>query len=297
VPRFGHASRLNVKLTSPRVIRELLREREIRPKKGLGQHFLCDANILEKIVAAAELSTGDLVIEPGAGLGTLTLALAARAGKVIAVELDGRLVPILRANLAGCANVEVLHEDFLKLDLEGSVRAAGLARAKVVGNLPYQITSPILERLVRARAVLALAVLMVQQELAEKLAAPPGPQASALGVQLQAHADVELLFRVPRTVFLPPPEVDSGVVRLRFLERPRFAADEETFSKVVRAAFHLRRKTIKGALVRSPHLLLSEESALQALQRAGIDQKRRGESLSVEEFDLLAQAIQEGQDS
>ncbi|MFQ6034137.1 MAG: 16S rRNA (adenine(1518)-N(6)/adenine(1519)-N(6))-dimethyltransferase RsmA [Candidatus Bipolaricaulia bacterium] len=285
-----------MKLTSPSTVMELLREKGIRPKRGLGQHFLCDENILEKIVAAAELSPDELVIEPGAGLGTLTLALAARAGRVIAVELDPRLIPILQANIAAARadNVRVIAQDFLKLGLAELVVAAGEKRAKVVGNLPYGITSPILEKLMAERGALGSAVLMVQYELAEKLAAPPGARANALGVQLQALAEVKLLFRVPRGVFLPPPEVDSAVIRLSFRKRPRFETDERVFSQVVRAAFNLRRKTIKQALIRSPLLRLPEERAVQALQEAGILERRRGESLSIEEFDRLAQAIQRG---
>lgn len=286
-------------LTAPSAIARLLQEHKLRLKKGLGQHFLCDGNVLNKILAAAELSPDDLVIEPGAGFGTLTLALAARAGRVIAVELDPRLVEVLRANLAGSGltNVEVLQGDFLGLDLAGLIAsreaASGptRARAKVVGNLPYQITSPILEMLLAARAHLSSAVLMVQRELAERLVAPPGPQASALGVQLQAVANVELLARVPRTAFFPPPEVDSALIKLDFLARPRVEAEEELFSRVVRAAFNLRRKTIKQALIRSPFLRLPEEVALAVLKEAQLDPRRRGESLSLEEFDLLARAI------
>lgn len=284
-------------LTAPSEIARLLQEHKLRLKKGLGQHFLCDGNVLDKILAAAELSSNDLVIEPGAGFGTLTLALAARAGRVIAVELDPRLVEVLRANLAGSGltNVEVLQRDFLELDLAGLIasrRAAlGLARAKVVGNLPYQIASPILEMLLAARAHLSSAVLMVQRELAERLVAPPGPRASALGVQLQAVADVKLIAKVSRTVFFPPPEVDSALTKLDFLARPRIEAEEELFSRVVRAAFNLRRKTIKQALIRSPFLRLPEEVALTALKEAQLEPRRRGESLSLEEFDRLAQAI------
>lgn len=288
-----------MKLTSPSTVRGLLQKYGIRLKRELGQHFLCDEHILNKIVAAAELSPHDLVIEPGAGLGTLTLALAARAGRVIAVELDAKLIPILRANVSTGrrADVEVLHEDLLKLDLEELVRAAGFTKAKVVGNLPYGITSPILERLMMERRVLGSAILMIQQELAERLAASPGPKASALGVHLQSIAAVELLARVPRTVFLPPPEVDSAIIRLEFLKKPRFEADERIFSQVVRATFNLRRKTIKGALIRSPLIQLSEEVALQALQEAGIDRQRRGESLSIAEFARLAQVVERLQDS
>lgn len=284
-------------LTAPSAIARLLQEHGLRLKKGLGQHFLCDGNILDKIIAAAELSPVDLVIEPGAGFGTLTLALAARAGRVIAVELDPKLAEVLRANLAGSGltNVEVLQGDFLGLDLAGLIgsrqAAFGTTQAKVVGNLPYQITSPILEMLLAARAHLSSAVLMVQHELAERLVAPPGPRASALGIQLQAVADVELIAKVPRTVFFPPPEVDSALIKLAFLERPRIEAEEELFSRVVRAAFNLRRKTVKQALIRSPFLRLPERAAVTALQEAGIEPQRRGESLSLEEFDRLARAV------
>ncbi|MFQ6116719.1 MAG: 16S rRNA (adenine(1518)-N(6)/adenine(1519)-N(6))-dimethyltransferase RsmA [Candidatus Bipolaricaulia bacterium] len=266
-----------MKLTSPSTVMGLLREKGIRPKRGLGQHFLCDENILEKIVAAAELSPDELVIEPGAGLGTLTLALAARAGRVIAVELDPRLIPILQANIAAARadNVRVIAQDFLKLGLAELVAAEGERQAKVVGNLPYGITSPILEKLMAERGALGSAVLMVQYELAGKLAAPPGAGANALGVQLQALAEVKLLFRVPQAVFLPSPEVDSAVIRLSFRKRPRFEADERVFSQVVRAAFNLRRKTIKQALIRSPLLRLPEERAVQALQEAVISERRR----------------------
>lgn len=284
-----------MKLSSPSTVRELLQEQGLRLKKSLGQHFLCDENILHKIIVAAELSPRDLVIEPGAGLGTLTLELATKAGRVIAVEVDPKLVQVLRANVAasGLTNIEIHRQDFLELDLAGLLARSALPQAKVVGNLPYQITSPILEMLMAVRGHLSSAVLMVQHELAERLTAPPGPRASALGVQLQAVADVELLAKVPRTVFFPPPEVDSALIRLEFLERPKVEADPEAFSRVVRAAFNLRRKTIKQALIRSPFLALQQGLALLALQEAGIEPQRRGESLSVEEFDRLARAIQD----
>lgn len=288
-----------VKLTSPSAVRELLWEHGIRPNKELGQHFLCDEHVLNKAIAAARLSRRDLVIEPGAGLGTLTLEIAARAGRVIAVELDAKLVSILNANAAASrlANVEVIHQDFLRLDLAGLIVAQGARQAKIMGNLPYGITSLVLEKLMAERERLALAVLMVQEELAEKLIAPPGPRASALGIRLRSIAEVKLLAKVPRTVFLPRPEVDSAIIKLTFLNQPRFNANEEVFSKAVWAAFNLRRKTIRQALICSPHLLLPREAAAAALQEAGIDPRRRGESLSVEEFGRLAQAIEQAQDS
>ncbi len=283
-----------MKLTSPSVLKGLLEEYGIRLNKELGQHFLCDENVLGKIIEAAELSGNDLVVEPGAGLGTLTLALARRAGEVIAVELDRRLIPVLQANARRSQqeNIRILNQDFLGLDLGGLIAAAGVGQAKVVGNLPYGVTAPILEKLMAARKELSLAVLTVQYELAQKLAASPGPLASALGVQLQSVAAVKPLAKIRRTVFFPPPAVDSTLIKLTFLEMPRFKASWEVFSRVIRAAFNLRRKTIKQALVRSPHLLLPEEVANSALHEVGIDGQRRGESLAIEEFDRLAQALE-----
>ncbi len=285
------------RLSSPSTVRELLRRHGIRPRRRWGQHFLCDGNILEKIVTAAELKPEDLVIEPGAGLGMLTLELARRAGRVIAVERDPRLIPLLMENLkaAGAANVEVLQADILELEFSqlAGDRPRARTKVKVVGNLPYAITAPLLEWLTAEHGRLALAVLMVQQEVAEKLLAPPGPGASALGVRVRAFADVALIRRVPRTVFWPPPDVDSALIKLTFLERPRFTADEQVFFKVVRAAFNLRRKTLRGALQRSPLLKLDQASIEEALRRAGIEGTRRGETLTLEEFDRLARAIQE----
>lgn len=262
-------------------------------RKSLGQHLLCDENILKIILDAAELSGDDLVIEIGAGLGTVTLELAKRVGKAIAVEIDPRLVPILRANLQSCkiTNVEILNQDFLKLNLEQIVKAEGAERAKAIGNLPYRATSPILEKLVEEREALDSAVLTIQLEVAEKITAPPGPKTGALRVLLQSFADVSLITKISRNVFFPRPEVDSALIKLQFLEKPRFSADEELFLKVVRSAFNLRRKTIKRALIGSPFLRLAEDSADQALKRAGIDPQRRGETLTIEEFDRLAAAL------
>lgn len=283
------------RLSSPSAVRELLNRYGIRPRRRLGQHFLCDENILDKIISAAELGPEDLVIEPGAGLGTLTLALARHARRVIAVELDSRLIPLLSENLeaAGVTNVEVLQADVLRLELSQLVSNHPRTQSKVVGNLPYVITAPFLERLTAAHGQFSLAVLMVQQEVAEKLLAPPGPEASALGVRVRAFAEVTLIRKVPRTAFWPSPEVDSALIKLRFLERPRFTADEQVFFTVVRAAFNLRRKTLRQALRRSPLLKLPSEQIEKALQQAGIDGSRRGETLTLEEFDRLARAIQE----
>jgi len=280
------------KLTSPRVVRELLKRYGIRPRKRWGQHFLCDENVLHKILEAAELSPQDRVFEIGPGLGVLTEAIAERVpkGKIIAVEIDGRLLPILQEHLARFPNVTIVHDDALKIDW-GSLFPPEV-KAKALGNLPYNITSPLLEKFIEHRQRFERAVWMMQLEVAQKTTAPPGTrEASSLGVFVQAFCEAELLFRVSKRSFWPPPEVDSALVRLSPLEKPRFKAPEEAFLKTVRAAFGLRRKTLLRALTLSPHLKLSREQARTILRQAGIEESRRGETLTLEEFDRLAQEL------
>ncbi|MFQ5796499.1 MAG: 16S rRNA (adenine(1518)-N(6)/adenine(1519)-N(6))-dimethyltransferase RsmA [Candidatus Bipolaricaulia bacterium] len=272
-------------MTSPSVVSALLDERGIRPKKRLGQHFLCDENVLNRIVAEVELIEDDRVLEIGAGIGTLTERLAAQAGWVIAVEIDRRLIPLLREQLSACDNVEIWNRDFLEIDLVRDLKSP----VKVVGNLPYQITSPILERLLESRSITPSALLTVQKEVADRLTAPPGSRAvGSLGVLIQSFAEVTQLMGMSRNVFFPRPNVDSALIRLRFLSGPRFHADETLFTDVIRSAFQLRRKTIKRALMGSPLLKLSPDQVNRALEAAGIDPTSRGEQLTIEEFDRVA---------
>lgn len=276
-------------LANPSYVRDLLAQHKIRLKKSLGQHFLVDANILKKIATAAELAPEDTVVEIGAGIGTLTQELAQRAGRVIAVELDDRLIPLLQEHLHSYPNVVVVHQDFLQFDLRSVISDRKLS---IVGNLPYYVTAPIVEKLVEAHEILKSATLLVQHEVAEKLCAAPGSRnASAITIFVQSFADVQRLFSVSRHAFFPQPEVDSTLVRLQFCERPKFCAPEDIFFRVVRAAFNLRRKTIKQALTRSPLLNLPIEIALEALEQTRLSPQRRGETLSLEEFDRLAQAL------
>lgn len=272
------------------MVKSLLQARDIRLKKSLGQHFLCDENILKLIVEAAELKEEDIVVEIGSGIGTLTQKLAEQSKTVVAVEIDQRLIPILISNVA--SNVSVLNEDFLKVDIKEIAEHHKAKKVKVIGNLPYQATSPILEKLIKKQDVIDLAVLMIQHEVAEKITSKPGPNHSSLGVFVKAFVDVELLKWVSKNVFFPKPEVDSCLIKLSFLERPRFSSNEEMFFKVVKSAFNLRRKTIKKALMQSPFLELSEEVVIWALKKAGIDPKRRGETLDMGEFDRLTSAIE-----
>ena len=284
----------NIKLTSPRTVKALIRRDKIRLKKSLGQHFLCDENISKLIIAHAQLDKNDFVIEIGAGIGTLTQKLAEAAAKVIAVEIDKRLIPLLEENLRRYSNVEILNADFLKVDLRTVCKLAGsqVKKLQIVGNLPYQVTSPILEKLIESRRLISSATLTVQQEVAEKIATKPGSSAgSALGVFVQAFADVRALLKISNHVFFPRPDVDSMLVRLDFLESPRFESDEELFFKVVRSVFNLRRKTIKRAIIQSPFLRLPHKVAEEVLLKASIDSARRGETLTLEEFDGLTRVI------
>ncbi len=276
-------------LTSPSYIRDVLAQHKIRLKKSLGQHFLADENIVRKIASAAQLTPEDTVIEIGAGIGTLTQELAQRAARVIAVEIDGRLIPLLKEHLRPYPNVVVVHQDFLQFDL----REIALDRKIVIaGNLPYGVTAPILEKLIEAHDILTAATLLVQAEVADKLCAVPGTRdAGGITIFVQGFAEVQRVFSVSRHVFFPKPDVDSALVRLEFYETPRFRAPEGLFFTVVRAAFNLRRKTLKQSLTRSPLLALPPEIALEALERAQLDPQRRGETLSIAEFDRLAQAL------
>ncbi|MBI3460205.1 16S rRNA (adenine(1518)-N(6)/adenine(1519)-N(6))-dimethyltransferase RsmA [Candidatus Acetothermia bacterium] len=280
------------KLTSPTVIRHLLGQYQIHLKKSLGQNFLADENILELIVTHAQLSRDDIVIEIGAGMGTLTHKLSNEAKHIVAVEIDSRLMPLLTENLRHCSNVTLVNQDFLDVNLADLVRAQRATSVKIVGNLPYKITSPILERLIAHRSFIESACVMVQREVADKLTAEPGNrEASAVTIFAQAYANVEFLIKVSHHVFFPKPEVDSALLRLNFLKEPRFRAPEEIFFRVVRAAFNLRRKTLKKALAQSPLSGLPSEIILKALVEAQIDPERRGETLSIDEFDRVAMAL------
>jgi len=277
-----------LRLTRPRDLKTLLDAYGIRLDSKLGQNFLCDVHVIDH--TAAQADGAPVVVEIGAGVGTLTVALAERARRVIAVEIDRRLIPALRSQTARFEGVTVIHGDALELDFPALADEHG--PLVVIGNLPYQITSPLLDRVVSARRAIAHGAFMVQRELADKVLAPVGSgQGNALGVRLQAFAEVRPLFRVPRTVFFPRPRVDSTVFRLEVADQPRFRADEEHFFRVVRAAFNLRRKTIKQALIQSPFSELSSERAVAALSAAGVALKRRGETLSLDEFDRIARQL------
>ena len=256
------------------------------PKKSLGQNFLRDPHVLEKIVELAELPAGGTVLEIGAGTGALTRALARQAGRVLAVEVDDRLIPALRQAFADQPHVEIIHGDILTLDLSDRLRDTPYC---VVANLPYYITSAILrhifEHLPRPQRV----VVTVQREVADRLVAGPGDM-SLLAVSVQYYGQPRIVLRLSAGAFWPRPDVDSAVVRIDVYERPPVEVpDEALFFRVVRAGFGQKRKQLRNAL--SAGLGLDKATADALLLAAGIDPQRRAETLSLEEWAALTRAI------
>ncbi|GAB7387227.1 16S rRNA (adenine(1518)-N(6)/adenine(1519)-N(6)) -dimethyltransferase RsmA [Bacillaceae bacterium] len=286
---------MNKDIATPTRTKEVLRRFAFSFKKSLGQNFLIDTNILHKIVAAADLNGEKGAIEIGPGIGALTEQLARACGKVVAVEIDERLLPILQETLRDYANVTVIHGDVLRLDLHRLIRDE-LPHAKgisVVANLPYYVTTPILLKLLQERLPLEQIVVMVQKEVAERIAANPGSKDyGSLSVAARYYTEPEIVCHVPRTVFIPQPNVDSAVIRLRIRERPLVTlCDEELFFRVVRASFAQRRKTLYNNLLHNFFGKENKERLHALLQEAQIDPGRRGETLSIEEFAELSNLI------
>jgi len=274
----------------------MLRRLDLRARKSLGQHFLVDREILEKVVSAAELSANDIVIEVGPGLGVLTREQAKRAGSVIAVELDDRLVAILKQDLAAAKNVSVINEDILKIDPAALIEKQKLNlpdlkdksdNYKVVANLPYYITSAVLRYFLEAPLKPQLMVVMLQKEVAEVIVAEPGKM-SLLSVSVQFYGKPEIVSYVPAESFHPAPKVDSAILRINVYPRPPIAFDDiDDFFGLVRAGFCAPRKQLVNTLAQG--LGLSKPEALSLLDRADIIYKRRAETLSIEEWQRLWQ--------
>lgn len=269
---------------------EILQRYRIRPDKRRGQSFLTDLNTVHKIAAAGKITREDLVVEIGAGFGVLTGNIAQRAGRLIAVEIDLKLVGILQKELAQCNQVEVFSGDILKFDFS-CISKQYKSKIKVVGNIPYNISSPVVFHLLAHRRVIRDFTLMLQKEVVERLVSAPGRKSYGVpSVLLQMYADMKKLFDVPPGCFYPAPKITSSVMQGKFLEEPRFALeDEKLFNRLVRASFAQRRKMLANNLKQAAFLKeLGEEDITSALRQAGIDGKRRGETLSVEEFGALS---------
>jgi 16S rRNA (adenine1518-N6/adenine1519-N6)-dimethyltransferase len=268
--------------------RPLLRQFGIQPKKSLGQNFLVSDQAAGRIVMAAEILPGEAVLEIGAGLGALTRHLAAAATRVVAVELDQRLMPVLEHTLAGCTNVQLDHGDILKLDPAALMPPA----YKVVANIPYYITSALLRHLLKARTSPTLMVLTVQQEVAQRIVAGPGAM-SLLALGVQFYGRPRIVARLGSGAFYPRPKVGSAVVQidLRPGARPALGVnDVDLFFQLAKAGFSQRRKQLRNSLAGG--LRRSREEVDAALTRAGIDPRRRAETLSLEEWAALSRAFQ-----
>jgi 16S rRNA (adenine1518-N6/adenine1519-N6)-dimethyltransferase len=264
-------------------VRRLLREFDFQPRKGLGQNFLVSEGTLRRIVATADLKPGDVVLEVGPGLGTLTRLLAQQAERVIAVELDQRLVEILSQILTDFPNVEIVQGDILEMEPGGPGGLSELSTGyKVVANLPYYITSAVLRHLLTAKAKPQWIVVTVQREIAQRMIADPG-QMSLLSVSVQFYGRPRIVARIPAGAFYPVPKVNSAVVRIDLYESPPVAiADVDRFFEVVRAGFGHKRKQLRNALTQG--LSLPVSTVVEALRHAGIDEKRRAQTLSLEEW-------------
>jgi 16S rRNA (adenine1518-N6/adenine1519-N6)-dimethyltransferase len=270
-----------------------LAERGLAPLKRMGQNFLVRADLAARIVEHCRVEADDVVVEIGPGAGALTPGLAARARAVIAVEKDTGLAALLREELAEQPHVEVVEGDFLEFDLAAAARAHRVKRLVVAGNIPYNITTPLLERIFAQRRVVQSAVLLVQKEYAERLAAAAGtPAYGSLTLFARYHALLEPLLVVRAPAFWPRPAVDSMLVRFRMREAPPVDAGEELLFRVIRGAFQMRRKQLANTLAGS--LGLDRDGVGRLCRAAGIDGRRRGETLTLEEFARLARAAERG---
>jgi len=280
------------KLYTPGTIRRIIENHGFRLSKSLGQNFLADRNIIDKIIEGSLIGERDLVIEIGPGIGVLTEAAAARAGKVIAVEIDSRLIPILNETLSDFDNVEILNQDILKTDLCKLIADnPGFDTVRIIGNLPYYITTPIVMKILEDKVPADSITIMLQKEVADRIRANPGTRDyGALSVAVQYYCTVEIVAHASREVFIPKPNVDSSVIRLD-IRKARAAAprDEAIFFAAVKAAFGQRRKTLLNAL--SGVCGLAKDEIGQVLNEAAIEPERRGETLSIAEYARLADTI------
>jgi 16S rRNA (adenine1518-N6/adenine1519-N6)-dimethyltransferase len=276
-----------ITMTTPK---EIINKYEIKPCKKLGQSFLLDVNIIRKIAAAANISSEDVVLEIGAGLGVLTEEITRIAGKVIAVEIDPQLVEVLKEKLAPYNNAEIHCGDILEFDFN-SISIKEGTKVKVVGNVPYNISSPLIFHLLSFRSAIDGFILMLQKEVVQRLVSAPNNKSYGVpSVLLQMFASVEKIFDVPASCFHPRPKVESAVIKGVFLDKPLMElADAAFFTQLVKASFAQRRKMLINNLKNSKLLANVEEGKIkEVLARAGIDGKRRGEALSIEEFGKLS---------
>lgn len=283
---------MNKRLSSHIATMEIVKKHGFKFTKSLGQNFLIDDEIIDRIVEGADAKEGDKIIEVGPGIGTLTRELASKAEKLMAVEIDRNLIPILKDTLADFDNVEVVNEDIMRADINALIEEhLDGGPVKLVANLPYYITTPIIMRFLEENINVTDIVIMVQKEVAERMNATPGNKTfGALSVAVQYYCDTEIIAKVPRHLFVPKPNVDSIVIALRVRPEKKYKVEsEEIFFKTVKAAFGQRRKTLLNSITSMG--IIDKDTVREVLAEAGIDEKRRGETLSLDEFAHLSNCI------
>ena len=281
-------------LGNPQNTIEILQKYQFTFQKKFGQNFLIDTHVLDKIIRAADIGKEDMVLEIGPGIGTMTQYLAEAAGKVIAVEIDKNLIPILSDTLSGYENVQIINEDVLKLDIQRLVEEENAGRPiKVVANLPYYITTPIIMGLFESHVPLHSVTVMVQKEVADRMQVGPGTKDyGALSLAVQYYAKPEIVANVPPNCFIPRPNVGSAVIRLtRYEEPPVQVKDEKKMFALIRASFNQRRKTLVNGLGNAGLPGITKESAAAALAQMGLSPTVRGEALTLEQFARLSDLL------
>ena len=280
------------RLSSHKATKEVVQKHNFKFSKSLGQNFLIDTNVIDRILEGARVKEGDYVIEVGPGIGTLTKEMGRTAEKVVAIEIDKTLIPILEETLADFPNIEVINQDILKVNVQELVKEKlNGGPVKLVANLPYYITTPIVMKFLEEDIPVTDIVVMVQKEVADRMNAKPNTKDyGALSVAVQYYCDTEIVAKAPRHMFMPQPNVDSTVIGLHIREEKKYNVDnEDIFFKTVKASFGQRRKTLLNSL--GGLGFLSKDQIKVALQEANIDEKRRGETLSIEEFASLSNAV------
>lgn len=263
-------------------------------QKKFGQNFLIDTHVLEKIMDSAEITKEDCVLEIGPGIGTMTQYLAERAGHVVVVEIDKNLIPILEETLSAYDNVTIINNDILKVDINKLVDELNDGKPiKVVANLPYYITTPIIMGLFESHVPIKSITIMVQKEVADRMQVGPGTKDyGALSLAVQYYAKPQIVANVPPNCFIPRPNVGSAVIRLTRYEKPPVeAADEKKMFALIRASFNQRRKTLVNGLTNAPELGLSKEAVTEALEKLGLSPTVRGETLTLEQFAELSNIL------
>ena len=279
-------------LTSPSQIKSIMKKHNVRFSKSLGQNFIINDFIIDEIIRRGDISEKDSILEIGPGIGVLTQALAETAHQVIAVELDNKLIPILKETLEDYENVEIIHNDILKIDVGEMIKEKMKKPTKVVANLPYYITTPIIMKLIEEVSGIEEIIVMVQKEVAERMVSGPGTKAyGSLSVAVQYYCDAMIILEVPRDNFMPAPNVDSAVIRLIVKDEPSVEVlDQDFFFKIIKGAFALRRKTLINSLSKSA-IGIDKDLLKKILEEMNIDLRIRGEKLDINDFADLANRI------